>query len=156
MQVPSTRNLIRVTGWIATALLAWHAGVYVARKSECHHAYRRHVGDEWAPFIEAIYRLCRVEWGYLIPTDEAERGNLRGLCERTVQFENHFLAIYRDYLLEQLSAGDDLASRSTLWILENIPYCDERVRLAVQTIAERGDSELRHAAQRAQAVLEQC
>ncbi len=34
--VPSTRNLIRVTGWAATALLARRASVYVARKSACH------------------------------------------------------------------------------------------------------------------------
>lgn len=115
-RVSSTRNLIRVTGWIATALLAWRAGVYVARKSECHTSYKRHIGDEWAPFLEDVYRLCRIEWGYLIPAGGAERRALRDLCERTLQFENHFLTLYRDYLLAQ-PCSDEVAPRRALWIL---------------------------------------
>jgi hypothetical protein len=145
-----------VIGWIATALLAWRAGVYVARKSECHRAYLRFIGDEWAPFLEDIYRLCRLEWGYPIPAGEAERRELRDLCERALQFENHFLLVYRDYLLAHLCSDDEVAIRRALWVLEHITYCDERVRLALQMIAEGGDSELRQAAQRALVLFEHC
>jgi hypothetical protein len=45
---PSTRDLFRATGWAATALIAWRAGRYVARKSECHRLYQQFIGDEWA------------------------------------------------------------------------------------------------------------
>ena len=156
VHVPSTRNLIRVTGWMATALLAWQTGRYVARKSECHQAYRQHIGDEWAPFLEDVYRLCRLEWGYLILDGDAERRALRNLCARTLEFENHFLLRYREYLLGQLGSDDAVDPRRALWILENIPYRDDRVRAAVRAIAEGGDAELRQAAQQAHALLERC
>ena len=45
-EVPCTRDLIRLTGWAATGLLAWEAGVYVARKrlpSPLPPSYRRHL-----------------------------------------------------------------------------------------------------------------
>jgi hypothetical protein len=154
VHVPSTRDLIRVTGWIATALLAWRAKVYVARKSECHVAYRRQIGDEWAPFLDDIYRLCRLEWGYLIPAGEAERRALRNLCEQALAFENHFLGLYREYLLAQLGRDDTESPRIALRFLESIAYRDEHVLAAVQRIAEGSDAELRQAAQRVRALLE--
>jgi hypothetical protein len=45
-QVPSTRNLVRVSSWMATALLAWTRRRYVVRKSECHIVYREEIGGE--------------------------------------------------------------------------------------------------------------
>jgi hypothetical protein len=154
--VASTRNLIRVTGWIATALLAWRTRVYVARKSDCHHLYRHHIGDEWAPFLEDLYSRCRRAWGYLIPTDAAERHELRDLCVRALQFENHFLRLYRDYVLTQLGTDDEEAPLRALQFLEEIPYCDEHVRLAIQTIADGDDTGLQEAARRAYAAFEYC
>ncbi len=92
--VPSTRNLIRVTGWAATALLALRGGVYVARKSDCQATYQRHISDEWTDLLDDLYRRCRTDWRYLIPVSDAA---LRALCQRALQFENHFLLVYRDY-----------------------------------------------------------
>ncbi len=155
-EAPSTRDLIRVTGWIATALLAQRAGVYVARKSDCARAYRRSIGDEWASLLDAIYRRCRGEWGYLVPTAEADRRELRALCMRALHFENHFLTIYKDYLLAQLRSADDIAPHRALWVLEHVTYCDESVRLAVHTIGDRDDQEMRQAAERVQAILDRC
>ncbi len=155
-EVPSTRDLIRVTGWIATALLAYRAGVYVAAKSECHRAYRAHIGDEWAPLVEDLYRRCRTAWGYLIPSGEEEQQELRALCARTLQFENHFLVIYRDYALAQLCADDTASLCRALWVLEHIVYCDEGVRHAVQALTEHNDGDVRRAAARSFAVFRQC
>jgi hypothetical protein len=75
--VPSTRNLIRVTGWAATALLALRAGVYIARKSDCHAAYHRYIGDEWTDLLDSLYRRCRTDWRYLIPASDGDRAALR-------------------------------------------------------------------------------
>jgi len=154
--VPSTRDLIRVTGWIATALLAYRAGVYVAAKSECHRAYRAHISDAWAPLIEDLYLHCRTTWGYLIPSDEDEQRELRALCERTLQFENHFLVIYRDYMLAQLRTDDTASLCRALWVLERIIYCDESVRHAVQALTDHDDADVRRAATRSLPVFQQC
>jgi len=152
---PSTRDLIRVTGWIATALLAYRTGVYVAAKSECPRAYRAHIGDAWAPLVEDLYQRCRNTWGYRIPSGEDEQRELRALCERTLQFENHFLEIYKNYVLAQLRADDTTSLNRALWVLERIVYCDESVRHAVQSLTEHGDVEVRCAAARSLAMFRQ-
>jgi hypothetical protein len=92
---PGTRDLIRATGWAATALIVWRARRYVARKSECHRMYQELIGDEWSSLLTAIYEDCRQTWNYRIPSDPADRAFLRQLCARTLGFENAFLAAYR-------------------------------------------------------------
>jgi hypothetical protein len=79
-----------------------------------------------------------------------------GLCAQALQFENHFLPIYRDYLLAQLRADDAAALRRALWFLEQIPYRDEQVRLAVHAITQGSDAALRDEAARVLAFLAQC
>ncbi len=130
--VPSTRNLIRVTGWAATALLALRANVYVARKSDCHAAYRRHIGGEWSDLLDDLYRRCRTEWRYLIPLSASDRAALRELCRRALQFENHVLLVYRDYALSALRDGDQSARQAALSVLERTPYHDDAIREAIQ------------------------
>ncbi len=75
VEVPSTRDLIRVTGWIATALLALQAHVYVARKKECHDSYSHYIGGPWATLLHDIYHRLRTQWGYLIPLVQPSVGN---------------------------------------------------------------------------------
>ena len=58
-EVPCTRNLVRTTGWAATALLALQAGQYATKKSDCARLYRLHIGDEWASLLEEIEKFCR-------------------------------------------------------------------------------------------------
>ena len=111
-EVLSTRNLIRTTGWAATALVALKAGQYVVTKRECHTLYRTAINDEWAPLLEDIYRACREQWQYLIPEQPEDRQHLRVICERTLAFENHFLGIYMDFLLRQVRERDAAASHS--------------------------------------------
>lgn len=106
-EVHCTRDLIRLVGWSATAILAYKAGVYVARKSECHRLYQAHFHDEWGALLQDIYELCRGKWHYLLPVDENERLMLRHICERTLSFENHFLAIYKEFVLAELNGDDE-------------------------------------------------
>ncbi|HKS70600.1 MAG TPA: hypothetical protein VJQ45_09265, partial [Ktedonobacterales bacterium] len=96
--VPSTRDLIRVTGWAATALVALYGRTYVARKREVPAAYRRHIGDEHAALHDDIAYWCREQWAYLLPDDAPSRARLRDLCARTLAFENRFLNEYREWV----------------------------------------------------------
>lgn len=74
--VPSTRELIRLTGWAATTLLALQCGVYVTRKRDAHMLYHERIGGPWDTLIADIYNMCRTGWSYLIPADLEERGRL--------------------------------------------------------------------------------
>lgn len=131
-EVPSTRDLIRVTGWAATALVALRGRAYVARKRELPTAYREHVGDEHAALHEKLARWCRECWGYLIPTDAADRVRLRDFCARTLSFENRFLAAYREWLLGELRAAGCEAHDAARWMLGRVPLADDEIASALQ------------------------
>ncbi len=130
-EVPCTRDLIRLVGWSATAILAWKAGKYVARKKDCHRLYQESFTDEWGQFLQDVYEKCRGRWNYLIPQNITERQELRALCARTLDFENHFLQMYKLFLLEELLSIDPEARHQALWVLEKIPYEDQEVKAAV-------------------------
>jgi predicted nucleotidyltransferase len=134
-RAPSTRNLVRVSGWMATALLAWQRATYVVRKSDCPRLYRREIGDKWSDFLERVHTSCRERWSYLIPADEAGRAELRAMCEMMLLFERHFLRLYREFVLGEfvlgeLRAGGERAERAR-WVMEQIPFEDPEVQMAL-------------------------
>ncbi|HKV85494.1 MAG TPA: hypothetical protein VJN88_13120 [Ktedonobacterales bacterium] len=130
-EVPCARDLIRSTGWAATALLAWRRGVYVARKRDCHALYREHIGDEWSDLLANIYDDCRTRWRYLIPPDDAERTQLRAICARTLAFENHFFAGYRRFLLDELRGADATGRAEAVKVQSILPLNDAEVAEAL-------------------------
>ena len=130
--VPCTRNLVRTTGWVATALVALQAGQYVTKKRECVQLYRASIGDAWTSLLEDISTYCRHEWQYLIPKESAARLHLRAICERTLPFEQHFLTRYKEYVLAQLHARKPEEIRRALWMQQQCPLADEEVQFALQ------------------------
>ena len=140
--VSSTRNLIRVAGWMGTALVALRARRYVARKRDCHLMYRRWIGDEWAPLLEEIYVVCRATWGCLVPEAEAERRRLQGICECMLAFENHFLEQYRQFLVSQLHGVDREGLRAALQVLARLPLLDSEVIAALRELERVPDEGL--------------
>ena len=131
-EVHCTRDLIRLVGWAATAMIAFKAGRYVARKSECHKMYQAYFNDEWGQLLQDIYELCRGKWNYLIPDDLKEREQLRAICERTLGFENHFLQVYKEFVLAELSNTDPKGVLQTLAVLQRIDYQDEEILTAIR------------------------
>ncbi|HET9109217.1 MAG TPA: hypothetical protein VFN78_00185 [Ktedonobacterales bacterium] len=138
-EAPSTRDLIRLTGWAATALLALQCGSYVTRKSEVHRLYRERIGGDWAQLIEEIYTLCRARWGYLVPGDPDERARLRDLCDRTLAFERSFVSTYRAYLLNELQGSDVEGVRFAAEVMNRAPLRDDAVLATLESLAQRGD-----------------
>ncbi len=130
-----TRDLIRSTGWAATAMIALRAHQYVARKSDCHRLYRACIGDDWSDLLEEIYTQCRGAWHYLLPDRPENRARLRAICERTLSFENHFLAVYRDYAVSQLRSAALAHRLHALWVLEQLPLKDEQIFAALARLA---------------------
>lgn len=120
--VPSTRDLVRVTGWLATALNAHEEKEYVARKRDCHELYRECFHDEWGSLLQKIYNECRTRWGYRLPADRDDREHLRAICTRVLAFENHFLTRFKPFLLEEsrrIRSGDANRAR---WLMQEIPF----------------------------------
>ncbi len=139
---PSTRNLIRVSGWMGTALVALRARRYVVRKRDCHLMYRQWIGDGWAPLLEEIYVVCRGAWGCLVPEAEEERRRLQGICERMLAFEDYFVAQYRQFLVSQLRGVDREGLRAALQVLAHIPLLDPVVIEALGELERVPDADL--------------
>jgi hypothetical protein len=133
--VPSTRNLIRTTGWAATALIALQAGHYVTSKRNCHMLYRTCINDGWAGLLDDLYNWCRSAWQYLIPQSAEDQQRLRDICERALAFENHFLARYKEFLLTQLQDTAEEALLAALRVMSQIPFNDAEIRDTVQMLA---------------------
>ena len=131
-EVHCTRDLIRLVGWSATAMIAFKARRYVARKSECHKMYQAYFNDEWGQLLQNIYELCRGEWNYLIPEDLEERKQLRAICERTLGFENHFLQVYKEFVLAELNGTDQKGVVQALSVLQRIVYQDEEILTTIR------------------------
>ena len=130
----STRDLMRVTGWIAAARVALEKGIYASSKHECFTMYRQWIGDEWTSLLEDLYALCRGQWHYQIPEKEEEREQLRVLCSRVLAWENHFLQIYKPFLLADLRSSTKATQDHALWLMGQIPYEDQDVLAALQEL----------------------
>ncbi|QBD82014.1 hypothetical protein EPA93_40970 [Ktedonosporobacter rubrisoli] len=132
-EVNCTRDLIRLVSWSATGILAFKAGRYVVRKRDCHKVYQACFSDEWGQLLQDIYELCRNKWHYLIPVQADERRALRAICERTLAFENHFLQIYKEFLLQELSRADPQGQQFALDVLRRFPYQDAELEQAIRS-----------------------
>jgi hypothetical protein len=130
-EVRCTRDLIRLTGWAATALVALRAGRYVARKADCYEMYRQLIGDEWSDLLRQIYQRCKIDWSYRIPEAPADRQALRAICRRSLAFENHFLGIFREFVLAELHSDNDGVRRAACRLLGEISYDDHVIARAL-------------------------
>lgn len=129
---PGTRDLMRAVGWMATALLAYQAGQYVATKRACAPMYREHIGDEWADLLDDLAVWVRGAWEYRIPAAPGERARLRAICARTLAFENHFLTLYRRYALTELQGDEPEGRRAALEAQQRIPLADAEIMRAAE------------------------
>jgi hypothetical protein len=134
-QVRCTRDLVRVTGWAATALIALKAGTYVVRKRDCYQRYQELIGDQWSDLLREIYQRCKQEWSYRIPASPADQRALRAMCERTLEFENYFMQVFKPFVLGELRSGGDDAKGAAVWLLGQIPYDNQAITRALHKLS---------------------
>jgi predicted nucleotidyltransferase len=130
-QVNCMRDLVHLAGWSATAMLALKAGLYVACRSDCQRLYTDNIADQWTAFLYDTYTLCRGRWYCLIPDDPGERRLLRLICSRMPGFANHFLQLYKDFLLRELQADEKQGKLQAFCVLSKLPYKDAEIASAV-------------------------
>jgi predicted nucleotidyltransferase len=150
-----TRVMVAIAGHIAAALIALRTGRFVSSKSQSFRLYRELVDDNWANLLDGIYKFCRTKWQYAIPAGSEDREKLRGICRRLLKFENHFLGIYRDYLLREISGADYDSSLRALNRLSQIVYTDRPVLKTLKLAANSGDAAMQGAAAEALARIDQ-
>lgn len=132
--VRGIKNMMRASGWAATGLIGHQTGKYVTNKAECLHMYREFIGDEWTSHIEDLYENCRNKWVYRVPDDVEEQKILRTICQRNLAFENHFLNVYRNFLIDELQCGDVERIKEALDYFNRTPFHDEAVVLALKKL----------------------
>jgi hypothetical protein len=137
---PSTKLLTASVGWTATAIIALRSGKYVRDKAACVELYQKHVADQWTDLVAQVHELCRNRWHYQLPSGDADRQTLRALCRRALDFQNHFLALYRQYQLAELASADTDRQQLAARRLKQIVFPDQEVANALNygTLPERG------------------
>src|SRR6185503_6521063 len=133
---------------VANALILLTARQYVGsgKKSDIVQQYRAWIGDEWVELVEQVFEDCRKRWGYLLPEPAADRARLRGLCQRGLAFENHFLARYKPFLLSELQHPEHAIQLFAARRLGQLIYRDTAVLAALAKAGESENAELRQAA----------
>lgn len=130
---PSTKLLVGSVGWTATAIVALGSGQYVRDKAACVELYQKYVADEWTGLVTDVHELCRNHWHYQLPSDPADREVLRELCDRALDFQNHFLELYRSYQLAELASGDPDRQQLATQRLQRIVFDDQEVADALSS-----------------------
>jgi hypothetical protein len=100
-----TKQVVNNICLAASAIIAHQTQYHVRDKHEAVYLYRAEVGDRWADFIQELYEVGRNQWAQVIPEDEAAQSQFRRLCQQALEFERHFLTIYKIYLLEVVKDG---------------------------------------------------
>jgi hypothetical protein len=140
-----TKELVASICWAATAIVALQTGRYIGKKADGIKAYEELIGGEWAMLVRDIYQKCKLQWKYLVPEDEDNRSLLRNLCQQTPAFENHYLAIYKKYLLAQLHCEHEADKLFAIKRLGEVIYPDEEILSTLHTFEKSDNEELRQA-----------
>lgn len=146
-EILTTRNLIRVTGWIATARIAYQSHRYVVNKHSCVTTYRDTIGDEWTNLLDTIDRRCRQAWHYRIPESNGEQEELRTIGQQVLGYENHFLNLYNQFLLQELTSNNQTAQSTALEMLERTWYPEPAIITTLDQLATIEHNKLSTAAQ---------
>lgn len=140
----SSKLLVATVLRIASAIIALRTGKVVVNKADAVRVYRAEVQDIWAELIERVHLHCRNQWGYLLPENTDDLLLLRSLCEQALQFENHYLNIYRTVLLYELQQPIVEMQLHAAQQLGAIIYQDTAVYAALQGLMDHPDDRLRH------------
>ena len=132
-----------VVGAGATAIVASRARKYVFTKNDSLKLYKKYINDEWTTLLEAVFGTIRKQWEYQIPESKAERQQLRAICRQALAFENHFLIIYRDFLLTELCDAEDKNKLLAVKRLGEIIYPDGEILDALKALENCADREMR-------------
>jgi predicted nucleotidyltransferase len=144
LRTVGTKDLVTNTLAIANVLTLRRSGRYVGsgKKGDIPDQYQQWIDDQWTWLVAEVYHTCRNRWGYGVPTGQAEQVHLRRLCHDVLAFENHFLAVYRSYLLDELQRTDAATVRFAVQRMGQLIYADREVVEALRQAQQQADAGL--------------
>ena len=138
-----TTVFVSVVSAVATAIVASKSKKYVFTKNDCLKLYKKYINDEWTALLEAAFEKIRRQWEYQIPENKDERRQLREICRQTLAFENHFLIIYKDFLLTELRDAEDKDKLPAVKRLGEIIYLGEEILGVLKALESCANRETR-------------
>jgi hypothetical protein len=145
---PGTKAFVGGMTLAASVIVAVRTGQLPVTKSQSQAAYRERIGDEWAPWLEALSAACRGAWSYRVPEAPSDRAQLRRLCERALDFENHYLRVSQQHLLAGLRGADEAEQARSLDTLFRLRYPGEEVAEAISALTDSPNGEVTELARR--------
>lgn len=133
----------------AEALILLEAGKYFVSgswKRACAEYYRIWINDEWTLLVESVYKYCCRQWAYLVPETRESQQILRRLCQQALGFENHFLQLYKQYVLQQLPQSEPFIQLHYVKQLGQLIYPDDdEIVTVLRELRHIANSELQQA-----------
>ncbi len=146
------KELFTLACRLATADVAL-AGRHTYSKRDALEAHRLYVNDERTLLFDQINE-CRKRWGYRVPEAPEDQAHLRSLCARMLDVENHFLGLYKDYLLAELRRGEVRDRALAARRLGEILYPGPEVPAALKPLEDAPEPELRETARESLRLIE--
>ncbi len=114
----TTRDMVTIVGWAATALVAERETSYVASKVE---ALTRFAAsrERFSPLAERLLARVRRAWSYRVPDADDEREELAAIAREVLELERWFLERYEAHLARRAGRRDDLLASALGAMLED-------------------------------------
>ena len=101
------------------------------------------ISDGSTTLLDVAFEKIRKQWEYQIPENKDERQQLKEICSQTLAFENHFLIIYKDFLLTELRDTEDKDKLLAVKRLGEIIYPDGEALDVLKALEGCANSEMR-------------
>ena len=118
----SLKEMVVMTGWMATALSEWRGRCYVPTKKECPDIFTRVIGGNVAKAFSGHTELCRNDFFIgCLPLSNSRRES-RLSCRGLSRSKNYFLEHYQHFLIENLANSNSVRRRASVVRLGEIRY----------------------------------
>ncbi len=118
----SIKEIVVLTGWMATGLINWKAKKLVPTKKHCPQMFKEYIGGEVADAFSEITEYCRNKFHYLIPDSKQDFDILKSLLPKVLLIENYFLKEYQNFLIHNLNNENPIRVRTSIIRLGEILY----------------------------------
>lgn len=150
-----TRVLVGITAWIMTLILALETGHYAGQKSQCLQLCKTYLPDDKRiQFAITISDMCKIRWGYTLPTSIEDRERLHSLCHDILALENEYLWLCRSYVLTQLQQEGLQEQKQATRLLQNVVYADDEIKTALGSLLHSTDETVQASAVKALELIE--
>ncbi len=134
-QFNSIKEIVVLTGWMATGLIAWRGKIYVPTKNHVINLFKSVIGGHLADDLQNIMEVCRVQFEYMTPETTEELLVLEKVLPRVLEFENFFLKNYQDFLIENLYSTNPIRVRTSIIRLGEILYPNDNSLNALKRLS---------------------